>query len=106
MRSGDVVTLEDLISDDLQFVTLGGVLLTKEDDLSAHRTVIFRIQKLEMSQQMIKTFEDTAIVTVLAEMEATYSGQPISGKFRFGRTWHKMGDSWKIIAGFCSKISD
>ena len=104
MKKGDVETLDNLISDELQFVSLGGVVLNKEDDLSAHRKRTFKISKIEPSEQVIKIFGEVATVTVLVDLVASFSDQPITGKFRFGRTWYKSNNDWKIITGTFTQI--
>ncbi len=106
MKIGDVSTLDKLISEDLQFVTLGGFVLSKEDDLQNHRSGIFKVQSIEPSEQVIKTFDNIATVTVKVNLVASYDGLPISGTFRFGRTWVKTNETWRIITGLLTKISD
>ncbi len=64
MLTNDVVTLDRLIDDALIFTTLEGAIISKQDDLAAHRAKRLRLNKLEPSEQRIICLPNTAIVSV------------------------------------------
>ena len=97
--SNDVTTLNELISNELQFVFLDGSVATKSDDLEAHRNKLVIFHSITFTDQIIKTFENIATVTVKAEISATMNGQSFHGYYRYGRTWARLNDQWQLIAG-------
>jgi hypothetical protein len=97
--SNDVNTLNELISNQLQFVFLDGSVASKSDDLEAHRNKLVIFHSITFTDQIIQTFENLATVTVKAEISGTMNGQDFHGYYRYGRTWARLNDQWQIIAG-------
>ncbi|MFM7603236.1 MAG: nuclear transport factor 2 family protein [Pseudanabaena sp.] len=97
--SNDVNTLDELISNQLQFVSLDGSVASKSDDLEALRNKIVIFHSITFTDQIIQTFENLATVTVKAEISGTMNGQDFHGHYRYGRTWAKLNGQWQIIAG-------
>jgi hypothetical protein len=97
--SNDVNTLNELISNQLQFVFLDGSVASKSDDLEAHRNKLVIFHSITFTDQIIQTFENLATVTVKAEIRGTMNGQSFHDNYRYGRTWARLNDQWQIIAG-------
>ena len=97
--SNDVNTLDELISNQLQFVFLDGSVASKSDDLEAHRNKLVIFHSITFTDQIIQTFENLATVTVKAEISGTMNGQSFHDNYRYGRTWARLNDQWQIIAG-------
>ena len=97
--SNDVNTLDELISNQLQFVFLDGSVASKSDDLEAHRNKLVIFHSITFTDQIIQTFENLATVTVKAEIRGTMNGQSFHDNYRYGRTWARLNDQWQIIAG-------
>jgi hypothetical protein len=98
--SGDVAELDELISDELQFIFHDGSFAAKQMDLEAHRSKILKIQSIDFSEQNIQIFGDTAVVTVKAKLVGNYSGHPFQGMYRYCRTWLFRNQRWQIIRWF------
>lgn len=97
--SNDVNTLDELISNQLQFVFLDGSVASKSDDLEAHRNKLVIFHSITFTDQIIQTFENLATVTVKAEIRGTMNGQSFHDNYRYGRTWARLNDQWQIISG-------
>jgi hypothetical protein len=97
--SNDVTTLNELISNQLQFVFLDGSIASKSDDLEAHRNKLVVFHSITFTDQIIKTFENLATVTVKAEISATMNGLSFHSYYRYGRTWAMLNGQWQLIAG-------
>ncbi len=97
--SNDVNTLNELISNQLQFVFLDGSVASKSDDLEAHRNKLVIFHSITFTDQIIQTFENLATVTVKAEISGTMNGQDFHGYYRYGRTWAILNGLWQLIAG-------
>ncbi len=97
--SNDVNTLDELISNQLQFVFLDGSVASKSDDLEAYRNKLVIFHSITFTDQIIQTFENLATVTVKAEIRGTMNGQSFHDNYRYGRTWAILNGQWQIIAG-------
>jgi ketosteroid isomerase-like protein len=106
MLASDVSVLDELIADDLVWTMHTGQVASKQDDLEAHRSGIFRFTKLEISDRQIHPYsDDCTVVTLKAEMAGILNGQPFSEAYRFTRVWVKRQDRWQIVAGHVSQLT-
>ncbi len=105
MLNSDVSELDELISPNLLFTNHLGVLVSKEDDLSAHASKAFVFKSLDLSDSKILIHENSAVVSVKAEIQGYYNGQPANGCFRFTRFWANTAGKWQVIAGHSSFIA-
>ena len=105
MLNNDVKKLDELIHNNLSFISPDGAIATKEMDLAAHRNKIQIMSELVPSEQVIKFEKNIAIVTVKMEITGTYGTFDISGNYRYLRIWSKFDDKWQIISGAVVKIS-
>lgn len=103
MVRSDVTALDSLLSDDLLFTGPDGSLVTKEIDLSTHRSGALRIHSLVPSERHVRLFGDTALVIVAMKVKATQGETPVELDMRYTRLWRKT-DSWRVAAGHCSPI--
>lgn len=99
MLNNDVEVLERLIHDDLVFIPPDGSLATKEIDINIYKNKIQKISVLEPSEQLIKLFDDEAMVSVKMNIEGNINDISISGVYRYIRFWKRIDNSWKIIGG-------
>ena len=106
MLQGNAEALEQLLTDDLIFTNHLGRVMTKADDLAAHRSQSFRIDKIDLSEENIRLAGDCAIVSVRAKINGTFAGQPADGDFRFTRVWHRAAEKrWLLVAGHSCLIT-
>lgn len=107
MLAGEVAELDRLLATDLLFTSHQGQVIRKEDDLAAHRSGLFKINKLDLSEQLLRWHSGLAIVSVRAHIEGSYAGQPSHGDFRFTRVWGQAapGGAWQVILGHSSLIA-
>jgi len=105
MLTSDVKVLDDLIADDLIFTDHTGCVVNKSEDLEAHRTGSLMIESIDPGEQVIKIYSNTAIVSVLMQMNGQYLKQPFEGKIRYTRVWMNIDNTWKIFAGHSSAVN-
>jgi len=105
MLNSDVSSLNELISSELLFTNHLGVLISKNEDLNAHSSKVFVFNSLKLSDFKILVQDNSAIVSVKAEIKGNYNGQPANGNFRFTRFWSNMSGKWQVIAGHSSVIA-
>lgn len=106
MLASDVAVLDELIAEDLVWTTHTGEVATKQDDLHAHRTGIFRFTKVEFHDRQIHSFSpDCVVVTLKAELAGSVNGEAFSESYRFTRVWLQRHSRWQIAAGHVSQLS-
>ena len=106
MLESNVEELDLLISDELIFTDHMGQLINKKDDLNSHRSGVVKIEEIESSEQKIKVYKNTAVVSVLMKIKGQYLSQPFNGKNRYSRVWVKLEEDWKIVAGHSTSINN
>ncbi len=99
MKCSDIAVLDELLHDDLLFNGPTGEVINKDMDLAAYKSGNMVVNNLTVSDQNIHDFDDTAVVSVAVGLEGEFMKQPISGKFRFFRTWKRVEGKWKMIGG-------
>ncbi len=104
MKINDVDALDDLLHDDLLFITPDGQTITKKMDIDSHKSRTMIIEKINPTIEKINLIEDAAIVTIVIDTKGTMLGQPIEGKFRYIRFWKLFENKLKVIGGSCTQI--
>jgi len=105
MLQSDISELDKLLAVDLIFTNHLGHMLTKQDDIEAHKSKTLKINDIILTEQKIKLYEDIAIVTVKANIIGSFNGENSENNFRFTRIWSKKSnDTWQISAGHSSIV--
>lgn len=105
MLTSDVAALDRLLSDDLHFTNHLGQVMSKQDDLEAHRSGLLKINSLTLSSPTTKIIDDVAAISVLAHIAGQYNGELSEGNFRFTRIWHRTtDDNWQVIVAHSSIV--
>ena len=93
----DIPLMDHLLSDDFLGITAAGQLVTKSQQLDRMRTRQFEITRFDMADTKIKISGRLAVVTSLVRLDATSSGAPLRGFFRYTRVYQRApGNGWKI----------
>lgn len=102
--SSDLTELDALLSDELLGVGPDGQMITKMDDLDAHRAGIINIHSMQPRETSIKLLPEVAIVFVLMDMQVTFRGEPFAGLCRYTRVWSHQRGKWQIVAAHISLV--
>ena len=105
MLNSDIAELNELISPNLLFTNHLGILISKEDDINAHASKTFVFKTLDLSELKTLIYENSAVVSVKAEIQGFYNDQPTNGSFRFTRFWLNTSGKWQVVAGHSSVIA-
>ena len=105
MLNSNLETLNKLLSTELIFTNHLGQILSKQDDLDAHKSGIFSINILSYEDLQIQTIDNTAIATVKVHLVGSYANTSFDNWLRFTRVWHltASGD-WQVIAAHSSIV--
>ncbi|HVC10607.1 MAG TPA: nuclear transport factor 2 family protein [Burkholderiales bacterium] len=98
MTAQDAATLAQLLHDDLVYTHSSAVVDSKHSYVEGIRTGKFRYRKVEPSEQKVRVYGDTALVTGRAAIEVEVDGKPKSLKLRYLNVWVKQAGAWKFVA--------
>ena len=103
--NSDVNALNQILAPELIFTNHLGQVLSKEDDLLAHRSGIVKVNILTPSEQYIQIRGDIAIVSVRMYLVGSYDGITSDNDFRFTRIWTLSStNTWQVIAAHSSIV--
>ena len=106
MINSDICVLEQLLSDDLIFTSHLGQIMSKQDDLEAHRSGSVKINSIDQAEQRIQLHDDMAIVSVLSRIQGEFGGEQSESSLRFTRVWKKSNNNkWQVIAAHSTLLN-
>jgi len=107
MLRADFSALDRLMAPELIFTNHLGKLLSKKDDLEAHRSGLLKVKELIPSERRVQLHGEVAVVSVRMRLLGTYDGRPADGDFRFTRVWAVAGPErnfWHIVAAHATLV--
>lgn len=104
MRSRDLISLERLIADDLTFIDPSGAVLTKADDLEAHRTGATRFARIDEVERRTQEVggQGTTVTTAAVVLRDDSGDIPV--RLRWRREWRIIDGRWQVFAGSVSVL--
>ncbi len=107
MLSSQVEELDQLLADELLFTNHLGIVLTKADDLQAHREGWVKIEQLELSETQVILRSSTAVVSVKTHIVGSFMGQPSDALLRFTRVWELREEGGlQVVVGHSCLVSE
>ena len=102
VERNDAEAMDRILADDFVLVVGRGATFTKADLLAQARekTVIYEHQ--EDSQQTVRVWGQTAVVTALLWIKGTKEGKPIERKLWFSDTYVRTPSGWRYVFGQAS----
>ena len=94
----DPEQLDRIWADNLSFVNLRGQLLSKKDRIDNIKNGSTELKSANVSEKNIRMYGNTAVATLVVEIEGQYSGQEGSGAFRVTTVWAKPNGTWQMVA--------
>jgi len=106
MIKSDISALDKLLADNIIFINHLGQLVSKHDDLEAHKTGTLKINEITLTDRTIKIYSSIAVVTVKAHIIGSFNGVKSDNYFRFTRIWNKSENKkWHVISAHSSTLS-
>lgn len=103
--TGDVTTMDKLLSDDYIGISITGQVNTKVQQLDRMRMHKVVLSRIDLGDRQIKLIGSIAIVTSRAEVEGTNDGVPIQGTFRYTRVYQRLpSGAWKITSFEATRV--
>jgi len=102
VKVNDAATMDRILADDFILVTGRGTIFTKEDLLTSARKKEVIYEHQEDTQQTVRLWGDTAVITALLWQKGMNMGKPFDDKLWFSDTYVRTPTGWRYIFGQAS----
>jgi ketosteroid isomerase-like protein len=102
VKANDVVTMDRILADDFILVTGRGSVFTKEDLLTSARNQEVIYEHQEDTEQTVRIWGDTAVITALLWQKGANNGKPFDDKLWFSDTYIRTPTGWRYAFGQAS----
>ena len=102
VKANDAATMDRILIEDFILVTGRGKVYNKTDLINAakNKDAIYEYQ--DDSQQNVRVWGDTAVITALLYQKGTYKGEPFEDHLWFSDIYIRTADGWKYAFGQAS----
>jgi ketosteroid isomerase-like protein len=97
VKNNDVATIDRILADDFVLVTGLGKTYSKRDLLQEARSKRMHYERQEDSQQKVRVWGDTAVVTALLWAKGTLHGKAFDYKLWFSDIYLKTEKGWRYV---------
>jgi ketosteroid isomerase-like protein len=102
VAKNDAATMDRILADDFILVTGKGKVFTKADLLNEARGGKTVYERQDDSEQKVRVYGDTAIVTALLYIKGTSEGKTFERKLWFSDTYVRTPSGWRYVFGQAS----
>lgn len=107
MLKGNSTELANLLSDDYTAITAAGAIESRDEAIEGVRSGKFKLTTLDVSDQKVRVYHSTAVVTSVADIDGTRNNQTLKGRYRYMRVYvRNSAGQWKIVSFEASRIED
>ncbi|MGW5355707.1 nuclear transport factor 2 family protein [Streptomyces sp. NPDC004031] len=103
--AGDADALDALLDDRARYTGPDGGVLTKADDLAAHRSRTLVVEAFDQEELTVTVAGTTGVTYVLAALRGTAAGEPFAARLRYTRTWVRGSDGWRVLAAHAGAVA-
>lgn len=102
VKNNDAATMDRILADDFILVTGRGKVYNKSDLLNTAKNKDIVYEHQEDTQQTVRVWGDTAVITALLWQKGTYHGEPFDDHLWFSDTYVRTPDGWRYVFGQAS----
>jgi ketosteroid isomerase-like protein len=102
VKNNDAATMARILADDFVLVTGRGATATKADLLQDAQSGAVVYEHQEDTEQRVRVWGDTAVVTALLWLKGTRDGKPFDYKLWFSDTYVRTDAGWRYVFGQAS----
>jgi len=99
VKNNDATAMDRILADDFVVVTGSGKVYTKSDLLEMARTRRIQYEHQEDSNQTVKVWHDTAVITAELWMKGIDQGKPFDWHVWFSDTYVRTPTGWRYVHG-------
>ena len=101
---GDASFLEKNATQDYEFITGTGTVLSRSEAIEARKSGDIKYSSIEASDPKVRVHGSAAMYTATVNIKGTFKGNDVSGTYRIGQMWVKEGGGWKIANTQSTKV--
>ncbi len=99
--------LDSLLADDYMAITPSGTLQSRDETLQSLRSGRIHFTLIDVSDRKVRFYGTTAVVTSLANIQATTPDGKVSGSYRYTRVYVRDArGEWKIVSFEASRVRE
>lgn len=102
VKANDTATMNRILADDFVLVNGRGQAFTKTDLLKSAASKEFVYEQQDDTNQTVRVWGNTAVVTALLWLKGTNKGVPFDYKLWFSDTYVRTPAGWKYVFGQAS----
>lgn len=102
VERNDAATMDRILADDFVLVTGMGKVYTKNDLLEEARSGRVEYEFQRDSEQTVRVWGDTAVITALLRAKGVDDGTPFDYKLWFSDTYVRIDGTWRYVFGQAS----
>src|SRR5215470_1180320 len=102
VKNNDAATMDRILADDFVVVTGSGKIYTKADLLQMARTRRVQYEHQEDSDQTVRVWGDTAVITAKIWLKGTDEGKLFDWHVWFSDTYVRTPAGWRYVHGQAS----
>lgn len=102
VKNNDAATMDRILADDFEVVTGSGKVYAKADLIQMAQTRRVQYEHQEDSDQNVKVWRDTAVVTAKLWMKGIDQGKPFDFHIWFSDTYVRTPAGWRYVHGLAS----
>ena len=103
-RKGDASFLEKNATQDYEFISGTGAVLSRSEAIEARKNGDIKYSSIEASDAKVRVHGNAAMYTATVNIKGMFKGNDISGTYRIGQMWVKEGGNWKIANTQSTKV--
>ena len=102
VKKNDAATMDRILADDFALVTGSGKIYSKADLLTEARSGRVHYERQDDTDQTVRVWGDTAVVTALLSEKGTDDGKPFDKAIWFSDTYVRTPTGWRYVFGQAS----
>lgn len=102
VKHNDAATMDRILADDFILVTGRGKVYNKIDLLTIAKNKDIVYEHQEDTQQTVRVWGDTAVITALLWQKGSYNDQPFDDHLWFSDTYIRTPEGWRYVFGQAS----
>jgi ketosteroid isomerase-like protein len=102
VKANDAAGMDTILADDFVLVTGRGQVFTKRDLLDSARKKSSIYEHQEDTEQKVRIWGNTAVVTALLWLKGTTDGKPFERRLWFSDTYVRTPSGWRYVFGQAS----
>jgi ketosteroid isomerase-like protein len=99
VKESDIATMERILADDFVLVTGRGKVFSKADLLDEARDGRMVYERQDDSNQTVRVWGNTAVITALLRAKGASDGQPFDHQLWFSDVYICTSNGWRYIFG-------